>query len=131
MAELESAEEKAKVEWAIGHLKLWPSAYAMGAHDSRVAATVLFEIDRLSAELTTLRKSHQNPESIALIEARDTAIREAAKLDLLKEIRQLVRTNKWCNLVGSKEAAWGRAYADVMAQLELKYATPASGGENG
>ena len=74
---------------------------------------------------------------VSMIERRDTAIREAAKLEgkreVLAEIRQAVRVSKWINLVGSKEAAWGRAHAEVMAKLEAKYQSadsqPAQDGE--
>jgi hypothetical protein len=44
---------------AIEHLKRWPKAYGMGAHDSGVVRDLLDGIDRLRAELAAVRQNRE------------------------------------------------------------------------
>ena len=41
---------------------------------------------------------------------------------VLSELSQLVKTKKWLDQAGGKEAAWGRAYNEAARALERKYA---------
>jgi len=52
------------------------------------------------------------------------ADRAAVALSVLRELQSLVQTNKWLDLMGSKEAAWGRAYQEASKQLVEKYTQP-------
>lgn len=63
-----------------------------------------------------------------VIEARDAAVANQARLALLAELRTLAKTTKWIAADGvSKEAAWGRAFLAAAKELEAKYA-PKGGG---
>lgn len=74
--------------------------------------------NRLAAELLVFDDEHAGAFLGGAIGARDAAV----ALRVLHELQSLIQTNKWLDLMGRKEAAWGRAYQEASKQLLDMYA---------